>query len=383
MLDHVREAQADSHRLEASPDGLSLAPPAFQLKAGNLAAFPPAPLQMQVNAIPSDYRSYAEILALTAGELDAYARKQADWHAGPDLTDPQRSTIRNVLIVLRNHGLLGPFDEISVKEIAEEVNKIGIPDFVQKVSAFKNCFHGKPFYMTRPVFDLQTVFDTSRAIQRLINGFPDSILKNAMTDNGFSAIEMYIDEAIAYYQQAPRTPYFMASTGADFESYGESMTSGMNPLTYAQNSTLNPYIRNVHRFYQRTLDRLITNYSDTSGQKPLSIIIQSAVDDNGAFHFDWNLRSLVANNHNNTLLIEGEESLSAIGQTVKSLAKTHGQNEKIEQVMFSGHGNDTGIELGGVIKTDPNDKENVEVKPVDVEVKGLDQNAVYLHCPRI
>src|SRR5262249_45691926 len=81
--------------------------------------------------------------------------------------------------------------------------------------------------------------------------------------------------------------------------------------------------------------------------KPLTLILHSALDHNGAFHRDPNLTAVITNATMLTLLVEGKESLAEIAGELRPLAHAYGQGDKIGQVMLAGHGNAQIIEMGG------------------------------------
>src|SRR6185503_870699 len=79
---------------------------------------------------------------------------------------------------------------------------------------------------------------------------------------------------------------------------------------------LSKFIRNLHHFSQPTLKRLTENVADTSRTRPLTVILQSAIDHNGGFHHDPQIAKAVGSSLYNTILIEGPDSLATASTTL-------------------------------------------------------------------
>ncbi|MBK7336532.1 MAG: hypothetical protein IPJ00_10310 [Saprospirales bacterium] len=126
------------------------------------------------------------------------------------------------------------------------------------------------------------------------------------------------------------------------------VNQGKNPLDY-DGTNLRGKVRNYHRFEKNALDRLDTNYGDTSKAKPLTLILHTSIDHNGAFHRDPNFTAVVRDARMLTLMVEGFETLSEFQSQIGPLATTYGQNNRIDQIMIAGHGNAQSMQLAGTI----------------------------------
>ncbi|MBK6621388.1 MAG: hypothetical protein IPG32_11130 [Saprospirales bacterium] len=95
---------------------------------------------------------------------------------------------------------------------------------------------------------------------------------------------------------------------------------------------------------------------DTSKAKPLTLILHTSIDHNGAFHRDPNFTAVVRDARMLTLMVEGFETLSEFQSQIGPLATTYGQNDRIDQIMIAGHGDAQFMELAGLSpKAEPPD----------------------------
>jgi hypothetical protein len=167
---------------------------------------------------------------------------------------------------------------------------------------------------------------------------------------------------------------FQAETGQDFDSYlSMRIDDKVDPRSF-QNGELQGYIRNFHRFEGRLLKRLILNMKNTQRTKPLTLILHSNLDHNGAFHRDPELFKVVDSAFSNTIMIEGGESLGDYKSQITPMAQKYGMNNKIDQVMFAGHGNAQLVELAGSVVQGLNGKLAQDRDDVDTR-KGAGSKA--------
>jgi hypothetical protein len=190
------------------------------------------------------------------------------------------------------------------------------------------------------------------ALEKLLGGFPKWVLAGSLKERDFLGLlnNNFLDDVIAYYKHQAAPPIFQARNGSDFQSYLQMrLTDNVNPASF-QGGTLAGYVRNFHRFEAATLKALEKNLADTRKKRPLTLILHSAIDHNGAFHRDPYMTAVVTNKKNLTIMIEGGETLAAYQSMIGPLAASHGNNGKIDQVMFAGHGGSRIIELAGTVK---------------------------------
>src|SRR5207302_991931 len=105
---------------------------------------------------------------------------------------------------------------------------------------------------------------------------------------------------------------------------------------------------------------------DTSKTKPVTLVLHSALDWDGAYHRDSNMTNVLKDTRNLTLLIEGVESIGAIKGRIDPLAQKYGKGGVIDQVMIAGHGDNNAIELGGKMAMGDDGKMDQKGDPLKV-----------------
>ena len=312
-------------------------------------------VQRKVNPTPSAYQGYAALAAMTIRQLDDYAKAQADWHTEASLSTTQRDEIRGLLLLVRDQGRLSLCGGMTVSSGIAELKKSG-PTFVAKYLDLLNLAYtdGDPFQMSDPMTDMGKAVKKGKDLADLKKGFPAYVLKTAMQEGRFNVLHdnSFIQDLVKYYTTATNTPIFQAKNGKDFRSYNnQRATDKVDPLSYDV-APLRGKVRSFHRFKGTALDQLKTNFADTSKSKPLTLILHTALDYNGAFHRDKNLTEVIKNANMNTLMVEGKETLADFRREISPIAQKYGINNKIDQLMFAGHGNARFMELAGKIKDD-------------------------------
>lgn len=309
--------------------------------------------QINLRESPTNYKTYDEIKAMTLEDLDAYAKKQADWHASQALTSTKRDFIRVMLNFARS-GYLAPCAKMLIEHLENAYNTYTSTDFFGSLIVYSEAVeHGNPIRLTRNNH-VDTVLSVGSELKLLKDSINSDILKGALPEE---ILYHYVEqnkteEVIDYYRNVNPTPIFQSKNGSDFLAYLElSVTENKKPKDY-YTGDLRDAIRNYHRFTKNTLDKLVDNYADTSKSKPLTLILHSALDNNGAFIRDPNLEAVVTNKKMLTLLIEGKTKLDDVKSNIKPLAEKYGIHNKIDQVMIAGHGGAHVIELAGELQND-------------------------------
>jgi len=318
-------------------------------------------IQKVDNPTAQDYKNFTDFKAMTLYELDKYANKQADWYLSPSLSGAERDSVREILSFTREENIIGNCGAFIFNELYQNLiavsNKSDVLDplrYYAKVAASSD-----PFLISR-VNNTNDGVLKGQKLQTLISGIPSFILKTAMYDGAFEKFVSVSDvqKLVDYYQNAQDTPFFQSSSkrlaANDFGAY-TLLNTDKYPLDY-DSTSIKDYVRSYHRFEKHALDKLVTNFGDTSKLKPLTIILHSAIDHNGAFIRDPKLSNVITNANLHVLMVEGKEKVNDYKSTIEPLAKKYGQNDKIDQVMFAGHGNSQSIELGGKIEEDKRDK---------------------------
>lgn len=138
-------------------------------------------------------------------------------------------------------------------------------------------------------------------------------------------------------------------------------------------------VRNLHRFSVPTLQRLVTNFADTSRRKRLDMVLHTGHDAD-AFQADRAaLQDLVTGSPNLVLLLEGMGTLDEMSIQVQVLTLTHGKLgpgyvPRLGQVMISGHGENRSIQMAGTGAAVVDAKGNVEFGKPGAESLDLDKN---------
>lgn len=350
----------DNHSLEREADEMGSRAARGQTTGGRAvgpasAAAGPAQRAVAQRAAKSDYKDDAALTGMTLRELDQHAHAQADWASSTALTGAIRDKLRALLAFARKtEGLVlgscgdfpvsdllawgagtgGPVDEnllhysraASVNKATPTVNIEAPAATVEQASSWGEAL-GK--LLAAPGLG-------GLVIQKVIKQHSGRQNLKDLVDKGA------VDDFIAYV--ALVKPNLDADTGREIVSYLAFRDEGCNAATYKAQI---PTIRNLHRFSKADLDGLVTNQAAPKGDFPLTIIIQSGFDHNGAFHRDPNLTAVITRANNVTLVLEGESSLAAFSSQLEPLAKKYKNDGKIDQVMINGHGNAKLMESAG------------------------------------
>jgi hypothetical protein len=346
----------DDEKLEKEADAMGMK--AAQFKSAG-SALPPyknesssSKVIQKATETPANYKTYMQLLSMTCFELDEYANVQADWHSSSTLTDPQRYWIRSILDFLRTGANLAPCGSIPVVLIKDKMLDKGEAKVKTNLEAYCKAVSESVPFEYKATANLDKAYVAGANMISLTNNFPAYVLSNAFKQEPFDdlVLNSLINDLITYYTTSLPKPIFQAEDAMDVRSYYYMrMIDGKDPLSFNA-APLTNNIRNYHRFEKAALSKLTTNYGDTSKTKPLTLILHTSIDHNGAFHRDPNLTAVITNPGINTLMIEGKETLDEVKSEITPLAKKYGKKDKIDQVMFAGHGNARAIELAGTIK---------------------------------
>ena len=293
-------------------------------------------------------KPWAEIEALTLGDLVSYLKVTPNWHARSTLTDAQRATVRK----LEPYGAHASCQAFIVRDVAAIGSGSVLDAALTSLDAYiAGVGSNTPFSLEKEPTVAKAV-KLGKELAKLTAAFPAWVLKTAMDNAHFRIFvdNALVDDVVKYYTTSVPKPIFQAENGRDFLSYAQMMVNdSKDPLTY-QSTVLKGKVRNFHRFEAAALDQLVANYADRSKAKPLTIIVHAAIDHNGAFHRDPLLTAVVTNPNINTLLIEGGETLASYQSEITPLAQAYGMNNKIDQVMFAGHGNSRLMQMAGTVE---------------------------------
>lgn len=312
------------------------------------AAVPTVEEQLQ-GETDQQYKTYAEVEALTLTQLKEYVESTPGWLMRSTHTKEQKATMMDIQTLAVEDGTLAVLGGFTVASIVSETGTLS--DKLDNLREFIKAVRKEDPFSLSVAPDLATANKRGEALKKLKTGFPDYVLTAAMNEFWFIKLvdDNYIDDVVKYYTTASQKPIFQAEDGWDFRSYYLMRKQDTkDPLDY-DGTVLNGKIRNYHRFQAAALNQLVLNYGE-KGVRPLTIILHSAIDHNGAFHRDPKMTDVITNANINAIMIEGGETLAEYKSQIGPLAKEYGIYGKIDQVMFAGHGGSRVIEMAGTVK---------------------------------
>lgn len=146
-------------------------------------------------------------------------------------------------------------------------------------------------------------------------------------------------------------PVLSAGDGSEVDSFLDLRREAALPHSY--NASIS-YVTTYHHFTKNTLDGLVSNEAFPQWrqnwaltQRPLTVVLYPAVDNNGAFHRNVGLENLVTNTNVLTIVIEGHATVGDYQTQLAPVATRYGIGGEIQQAMVGGHGNSTVLELAG------------------------------------
>ena len=181
--------------------------------------------------------------------------------------------------------------------------------------------------------------------------------------------ELIEDESVAekfeeYYEACK--PVLQTPTGKEFSSFKTLVKVEKADVLGTYKPAL-PEIRNLHRFSKAALDKLVKDKGQKD--KPLTLVLYSMFDHNGAFNRDYATETVILNDNVRVFVVEGMDVSRVQGLTAGGLTKLateHGMDGKITQVLVAGHGGSTSIEMAGAgttiaVTTDQKTKQKKQV----------------------
>jgi hypothetical protein len=362
---HEQHADAVADAVVA---GRSAAPLLAQVSGGGAGGPPSGGVQLKA----ADFKTGAAIEAMTLTQFDSYARTQADWATGPAI-GADKDKLWALLEKARGEEAFlagcGPMKVAGLIPVMTDAKRLAaLEHYCAAVHKDRATVEIEP---TADLGQAITMGDALPALEVTPGGVTiKTIMKQ---QSGKTQLQdMIADKAIdpfTRYIQASH-PVLMANNGAEIDSYLAMKADGVDPAAYKAKV---PRIRNLHRFEKAALDALAVNEGDTSKTRPFTLILHSAMDHNGAFHRDPNITKVAKHPKNITIMIEGKESLAEVQGDIDPLARKYGKGDKIDQVMFAGHGAARLIELAGKVK-DGKDGDGKDTVVADSDDVDLDNN---------
>jgi hypothetical protein len=325
---------------------------------GSMTGGPPAVLLAAVEETTVVRKSAAELYKMTLTDFYEYAKAQIDWFNHPTVSAGKRRSLRTLLMFASRDGILagcGPMKVAALLNAGVIRNRLTINEALAKPLQVYGQAVGRTVdsvEFDNPTTNISKAIKWGRALDRLMRtpSLGGAVLKRAMPQEKFEALVNggHVTAFIRYCRTC--SPRIEAQNGADIESYLEmKVRDGVDPVFF-HSTSLRGQVRNYHRFQALALKQLIKNFNQAdrpnAKRKPLTLILHSATDHNGAFHRDPFLTAVIRNPRILTLMIEGKETLADVAAELPGLAARYGKDGKVDQAMIAGHGNARVIELG-------------------------------------
>ncbi|OJJ19853.1 hypothetical protein BKI52_15340 [marine bacterium AO1-C] len=300
------------------------------------------------------YDNYSQIGEQTIQQLYQSLQTKADWHT-IELADSQRSTLGRMMELLNNPAVAATCGNFKAKNLLRKLVTYANPEkeIIEPLQEYVRVASTQYPFRLETVNNLEDALDVGNRLQLIQQALPVWMIHNKLDNDNFKKFKAKDIKNLHDYRKYAKLPPFFQSR-EDFKGFKNlSVDKGITPLRFEQKGLKNR-IRNFHRFEYDALIQLEKNYEYQGKDKPLTLILHSSIDHDGAFTNDAYLTQLIKNRALLTLMIEGKTNLGAFSGLISQIAKKYGRNGKIDQVMFAGHGSANSIELAGDIEE--NDK---------------------------
>jgi len=285
----------------------------------------------------------------TISDFVTYSDAQADWSI--KIADiAKRDELRALLTWLRaGFHRVTALDSFLVKDVLAVKVDLAALDAYSRARGTK----------TVPVDAQPTVADAlswGKDVVKLESATNQTVLHAIFTADAFDDLRKagQVDMFVTYVKTCK--PLLQAKGGVEIASF-LTLAKTADPSSFTDIKD----VRNYHRFDHAALLALRAAQPGNPTNKPLTLILHSALDHNGAFHHDPELTTTITAASNHTIMIEGVESLDALGAKLPDVVAVHGREEpdpedaakkvrRIDQVMMAGHGSSQSIELTGSLK---------------------------------
>lgn len=313
-------------------------------------------VQRAVKPTPATKKSSVDLKDLTLEEFFTHAREQVDWFSDPAISDKDRQRLRTLLTWTVRTGIMAGCGGMKVKDLLAAgivKGRVKINESLSKHFELYGQAVGRDIDTAElmPTDKPAEALKWGKDLKKLMGtpGLTGKLLKHIMPHEEFKwQVDHNLVGPFCNYVKRAK-PLLEAEGGMEADSFARLMAEGANPVSYL-GTPLRPYMRNFHRFHKESLDKLVKNFSrpnlPNNKRKPLTLILHSAHDHNGAFHREEALKDVIVNPNITALIIEGKETLGDVAAELPTLAAKYGKDGKIDQVLFSGHGNARVIELG-------------------------------------
>lgn len=288
-------------------------------------------------------KSPKELLAMTVGQFDRHRKvEQMDW-ANQEFSERMRGAIWEII----DWGING-LGAIKLAAVVAEMLKRpeSIPYLKNYCAALSGKIGSQPTVELKKLNTLPDILGQGKWVGELTGTLGGPLVRAVMPVEAFAALasdDRYATAFVDYYTKCK--PTLQAPDGKDTWAFLELMSEGANIDSYRAKL---PDIRNLHKFPKASLDKLVKDKGKKD--KPLTLVLQSLYDHNGAFIRHEQTNKVIQNTRIRVFVLEGlnlDRLAGLQGSGLAELAEAHGMGGKITQVMFAGHGQSTMMELAG------------------------------------
>ncbi|SBT07483.1 SH3 type 3 domain protein [Candidatus Accumulibacter aalborgensis] len=301
----------------------------------------------------------ASIRAMTLSGFSLLTETQLDWATSPDLQadGPALAAFREIDRFAERPNVLAGAGELKVGEVITK----GIPGIYAPLEKYAEGAATRNTAWLRSTSDINKAESWGRDLTTLEAAWPAanlSLVMRAPPDPAAAKapFEKLVDPAtpelanfIGYLTTCK--PVLSANDGSEVDSYLALRGEGVLPQSY--HGRIN-YAQTYHHFTRNTLDGLVSNEAFPQWkqqwswfQRPLTVVLYPAIDDNHAFHRNAGLEAMVTSSDILSIVIEGHASVGDYQAQLAPVAARYGINGEIYQAMVGGHGNSTVLNLAG------------------------------------
>ena len=344
------------------------------------------PIQRDPQKVPVVAKHVKELLAMSLGELDEYARAQVNWHEhtrGIDKVTYRQLT--DALLYARNgDGILSACGWVTVPQLSRmgPANRRALTHYAVAVSQRWPTVH-----LTRPAASLEEAIRWGDHLSLLELHIAPRVLQRVIDHDAFVEL-VRRDRCRKFCEYVARAqPTLDAHHGREVWAYLDFCETE-DPIDRVGQLR---WIKNIHRYLPSTIAKLVENEKTAGANKlPVAVLVHSRFDHNGSFLQDKFLDEAVIDSRHCTLLVECSAdlpSLEAVSSELAAIAKEYG---KIAQLMFIGHGTSRSIQMTGTVRREDDgevrEQERIDldenygetIAMIDVLLEQLDDDAVVL-----
>jgi len=314
-------------------------------------------------AKPSVWRRPDEIAALTLDAFDGYAREQADWITGTSGTGDalfspeQKLAYRSLLALARkdNRRILNACGQFTVATLLAQSLGSSPAEHDPRFDAYAKGVAGTGLTaIESPAATAQEADDWGRALLTLGSSpkLTPAVASQVIPQRPEArALKQLVDEGavtpfVTYVNG--RDVVLHANNGAEVTNFCEFRNEGGNAATY---NDLAPQLRNVHRYTVACLDALRVHRARPRGVRPLTVIMQTALDHNGVTYRNAHVTDLVTRPNRTTIIVESLASLGDFAGAAETLAARHKTDGKVDEILITGHGESQSMGLAASKQT--------------------------------